>query len=114
MTATNTVEASFDRGEAGFDAGLELEIGEDIGPVVLDAFANEFADIIGIDARRNAFANDLESFQERRRKRCGVDRSSKTLWQIALGVHDLRTDEARAQHRYADPSRSEFETQALG
>ena len=50
FTAANPVEALFDRGETGFDHRLELDVGENVGPVVLNAFADKLADIGRIDA----------------------------------------------------------------
>ncbi len=49
FTSTNPVEALFDRGETAFDQRLELDVGENVGPVVLNAFADKHADIGRID-----------------------------------------------------------------
>jgi hypothetical protein len=44
------VKALLDFGEARFDHRLKFEVGEDIWPVLFNAFADEFTDIDGIYA----------------------------------------------------------------
>ena len=56
-TPTDAVEAGLDAGEAGVDRWLELVVGEDVGPVALDALAHQFADVERIDAALDALAN---------------------------------------------------------
>src|SRR4030088_1038288 len=48
--SANAVEALLDRGEAPVDHGFVLGVGEDVGPVIFDGLANQFADIKRIDA----------------------------------------------------------------
>ena len=48
--SADAVEALLDRGEASLDDGLVLGVGEDVGPVIFDGLANQFADIKRIDA----------------------------------------------------------------
>ena len=50
LSSAYAVEALLDRGEALVDEGLVLSIGENVGPVVFDGLANQFADIERIDA----------------------------------------------------------------
>lgn len=50
----NAIEALLDRRKARVDRRLELRVGENVGPVVFDAFANKLADIEWIDAGLDA------------------------------------------------------------
>src|SRR6267378_7869232 len=50
VASADVVKALLDGGEARFDHRLEFEVGEDIGQVLFDAFADEFTDIEGIYA----------------------------------------------------------------
>src|ERR1041385_3266174 len=50
LTLPDLVEALLDLGEASLDGRLELRVGENVGPVVFDALAHQFADIKRIDA----------------------------------------------------------------
>src|ERR1700682_3127196 len=108
------VEALLDGGEARFDHRLELEVGEYVGQILFDAFADEFTDIEGINAPGDAFPDHLDLLGERARNRHGLERLCEAPGEIASRVHDLGADEPRAQHRYADPARREFTPQALG
>lgn len=65
----DVVKALLDCGEARFDDRLEFEVGEDIRPVVFDAFADEFTDIEGIDALGDAFADQIDPLGDGARSR---------------------------------------------
>ena len=114
VAPADVVKALLDGGEARFDHRLEFEVGEDIGPVVFDAFADEFTDIEGIYAPGDAFPDHLDLLGDRTLSRYGTERPFEALGKIASRVHDLRADEPWTQHRYADPARREFTPQALG
>src|SRR5260370_35713255 len=60
-TSANLVEALLDCGKARFDERFELVVGEDVGPVVLDAFADQLPDIERIDALRDPAPAELEA-----------------------------------------------------
>src|SRR5882757_7102322 len=60
-TSANLVEALLDCGKARFDERFELVVGEDVGPVVLDAFADQLADIERIDALGDAVADEFDA-----------------------------------------------------
>src|SRR5271165_6056751 len=113
LPAANLVEALPDRGEAGFDHRLEFKVGKNIAPVLLDAFADELADICRVDAVGYALVQHPEMFLERGRYRTAVGRRAESLRQVAVRVHDVGPDEARTQNRYADPARGQLEPQAL-
>ena len=91
-----------------------IGVGEDVGQILFDAFADELADIEWVYALRDAFPDHLGHFGERARRRHGLEPLCEAPEEIASGVHDLGADEPRAQHRYADPARREFTPQALG
>jgi len=55
----NAVKPLFDRREASLDHRFEFQVGENVGPVVFDAFADEFADVKRINALRDAVLNPL-------------------------------------------------------
>ena len=83
IALADVVEARLDRGETRFDERLELGVGEDVWPVVLDAFADELADVNGINALGNAVANPLDAFRDRAGSRYRADRPFEALGQIA-------------------------------
>ena len=90
VTPADVVEALLDGGEARFDHRLEFEVGEDIGPVLFDTFADEFTDIEGIYALRDALPDHIDLLGKWARCRQGTDRPFKALGKIASRVHDLR------------------------
>jgi hypothetical protein len=47
-------------GEARFDHRLKFEVGEDIWPILFDAFADEFTGIDGIYALRDACPDHID------------------------------------------------------
>src|SRR5688572_4013650 len=67
-TSANKVEALLDCGKACFDERFEIIVGEDVGPVVLDALADQLADIKRIDALGDAVADELDTLN------CWADR----------------------------------------
>src|SRR5882757_11366093 len=112
-TSANLVEALLDCGKARFDERFELVVGEDVGPVVLDAFADQLADIERIDALGDAVADEFDALGYGAGGRRPADLAGEALRQIAARIDDLGADEARAQHRDADAARRQFEPQAL-
>src|SRR5258708_38506605 len=77
------VEALLDGGEARFDHRLEFEVGEDIGPVLFDAFADEFTDIEGIYALGDAFPDHIDLLGARARSWHGTDRPFEAVGESA-------------------------------
>src|SRR5665213_4468389 len=114
LAPPDPIEALADPGEAGLDQGFEFQVGEDVRPVALDAFADEFADIGRVDAVGDALAYQVDEFRRRPGGRHGPGGALEAPGQIAGRIHDPGTDEARTQHRDADPARREFGPQALG
>src|SRR5262245_66562322 len=54
IPVADPVEAALDFGKARLDHRLELAIGENVGPVVLDSFAHELAHVERINAATDA------------------------------------------------------------
>src|SRR5262245_28118616 len=102
LSSANPVEALLDGGEAVVDERLELGIGENVGPVVLDCLANQFADIERIDTVADPLADHLDAFGNRPFRWWTLDGTRVALREIAPGGHDSRANEARAQDRHAD------------
>src|SRR5258708_35365365 len=71
VAPADMVEALLDGGEARFDHRFEFEVGEDIGQVLFDAFADEFTDIEGIYAPGDAFPDHIDLLADRARGRHG-------------------------------------------
>src|SRR3954447_8577793 len=63
--STYAIEALLDSGEAFVDEGFVLSVGEDVGPVIFDCLANQFADIERIDAIVDPFLKRLDELGER-------------------------------------------------
>jgi len=59
LPPTNPVETLFDRREPCFDERLELGVGKNVGPIPLDAFTHEFADVIWIYSSFDALNHHL-------------------------------------------------------
>src|SRR6185312_3851207 len=57
LAVADAIEAGLDVGEAGVDERLELGVGEDVGPIVLDALTHEVADIERVDAGVDALTD---------------------------------------------------------
>jgi hypothetical protein len=83
VAPADVVKALLDCGEARFDHRLKFEVGEDIWPVLFDAFADEFTDIVGIYALRDAFPDHIDVLGKWARSRQGTDRPLKALGEIA-------------------------------
>ncbi len=60
LSSADAVEALLYGGEAVVDPWLVLSIGENVGPVVFDAFPNQFADIEWIDTLGYPFAQRFD------------------------------------------------------
>ena len=60
VALADVVKALLDCGEARFDHRLKFEVGEDIWQVLFDAFADEFTDIVGFYALRDAFPEHID------------------------------------------------------
>jgi hypothetical protein len=54
IPVADPVEAALDFGKASLDYRLELAVGENVGPVVLDSFANELAHVERVNAATDA------------------------------------------------------------
>src|SRR5262249_48845332 len=80
LASPDAVEALLDVGEAVLDRGLEFVIGENIAPVIFDAFAHQFADIERIDT----FGDPLpDEFDARSFRQSFLDRAGKPLRDVA-------------------------------
>jgi hypothetical protein len=111
LAVANAIEALLDGREARLDVGLEFGVGENLRPVVLYAFANEFAHIRRIDAFFDLVGDKLEHL---RGPHCGhrlfADmRETRRL--VPPRRHDLRADEAGTKHGDADAARRQFAAQ---
>ena len=60
LSSADAVEALLYGGEAVVDSCLVFGIGENVGPVVFDAFPNQFADIEWIDTLGYPFAQRFD------------------------------------------------------
>src|ERR1700675_365685 len=76
-------QALLDCGEARFDHRLKFEVGEDICQVLFDAFADEFTDIVGFYALRDAFPEHIDPLGTWARSRQGRERPLEALGEIA-------------------------------
>src|SRR5687767_4789242 len=65
LSSADAVEALLDGGEAIVDHRLELGVGENVRPVVLDAFTNQFADIEWIDTVVDPFPERFDELGAR-------------------------------------------------
>ena len=83
VAPADVVKALLDCGEARFDHRLKFEVGEDIWPVLFDAFADEFTGLDGIYALRDAFPDHIDVLGSWARSRQGTDRPLKALGEIA-------------------------------
>jgi hypothetical protein len=83
VAPADVVKALLDGGETRFNHRLKFEVGEDIGQVLLDAFADEFADIVGVYALRDAFPDHVDPLGTRARSRHGRERPLEALGEIA-------------------------------
>ena len=54
LAVADPVEAALDLGKASFDHRLELAVGENVGPVVLDTFTHELAHVEWVNAATDA------------------------------------------------------------
>src|SRR6185312_12223095 len=61
LSSADTLKTLLDGGEPAVDERLELGIGENIRPVVLNGLPNQFADVERIDAGGYPFLNHLET-----------------------------------------------------
>src|SRR5882724_10235971 len=83
VAPADVVKALLDCGEARFDHRLKFEVGEDIWPVLFDAFADEFTGIDGIYALRDACPDHIDLQGTWARSRQGTDRPLEALGEIA-------------------------------
>src|SRR4030081_3256071 len=74
VAPADVVKALLDCGEARFDHRLKFEVGEDIWQVLFDAFADEFTDIVGLYALRDAFPEHIDPLGTWARSRQGRER----------------------------------------
>src|SRR6476646_7561124 len=122
LTSAYPVEPLFDSREASLDHGLKFAVGENVGPVVLDALPHQFAHIGWIDAARHALLYHLEWFRARIAanlsvgilpKRSGRFRDESMIWvrtnpghstdtPIPRGANSLRKPSERATTPYLD------------
>src|SRR5262249_20056789 len=107
-------EAALDLGESRLDVRLELAIGEDVGPVVLDAFAHQFADVERVDAALDSFRQLPDPFPARVVGRPLCDRPGEALRQIARRRGAVGAGVAGIQNRHADVAQPEPVAQPLG
>src|SRR5450631_679493 len=80
VAPADVVKALLDCGEARFDHRLKFEVGEDIWQVLFDAFADEFTDIVGLYALRDAFPEHIEPLGKWARSRQGTERPPRSAW----------------------------------
>src|ERR1700688_2914019 len=83
VAPADVVKALLDCGEARFDHRLKFEVGEDIWQVLFDAFADEFTDIVGFYALRDAFPDHIDSLGKWARSRQGTEPPLEALGEIA-------------------------------
>src|SRR5450631_3973768 len=83
VAPADVVKALLDCGEARFDHRPKFEVGEDIRPVLFDAFADEFTGIDGIYALRDACPDQIDLQGKWARSRQGTDRPLEALGEIA-------------------------------
>jgi hypothetical protein len=83
VAPADVVKALLDCCEARFDHRLKFEVGEDIWPVLFDAFADEFTGIDGINTLRDAFPDHADLLGKWARSRQGTDLPLETLREIA-------------------------------
>src|SRR5258708_27749537 len=115
LPSAYAVEALLDRGEALLDDGLVLGVGEDVGPVIFDCLANQFADIERIDAIVDPFLKRLDELGERSfRRRRAADLPREPLRHIPPRIHDLSEDDARRQNGYPAFPHSTYRPQSFG
>src|SRR5258708_21403034 len=113
--SANAVEALLDRGEAPVDHGFVLGVGEDVGPVIFDGLANQFADIKRIDAIVGPVLECLDGIGDRSFcRRQTADLPGEPPRHVATEIHDLSADDARTQHGYPDSPRRERLTHSFG
>src|SRR3954447_10462147 len=110
-----TVEALLDGCEALVDERFVLSIGENVGPVIFDGLANQFAHIERIYAVVDPFPQCLDELGAGSFCRRSVaDSPSKSLRNVAPRVHDLRADDARTQNGHPNLPRRQHVTHPLG
>ena len=96
--------------------GLELVVGEDVGPVVLDALADQLADIVRVDAAGDALAETPSRSAIGRRvgrrpgtapsKRAGRLRAESMIWVRIKPGHSTETPMPRGASSTRRPSDS--------
>ena len=102
LSPADAVKALLYCGEAFVDQWLELIVGEDVRPILLDPLTNQFAYIERIDARGYSIFYHPQEFRARSFGRGLLHRAGEPLRDIPLRVHDFRANEAWAQHRDAN------------
>jgi hypothetical protein len=83
LSPADAVEALLYGGEAVVDYCLEFSIGENVGPVVFDAFPNQFADIEWIDTPGYPFAERFDKLGDWSFRRRACNSAGKPLREIA-------------------------------
>jgi len=113
LTTANSIKARLDRGKTCINHGLKFGVRENIRPIVLNAFADEFADVERIDSFRNAVLNHLKRF---RRTNCvqsffawtfeapGIFRSEVMIWVRTKPGHRTETPMPRGASSTRKPS----------
>jgi hypothetical protein len=97
VAPADVVKALLDCGEARFDHRLKFEVGEDIWPVIFDAFADEFTGIDGIYALRDACPDHIDLHGEARTAR--TKRSSRSFSQLRRFHHVINSNKVFGTHR---------------
>src|SRR5215468_5635494 len=98
LSAADAVEALLYGGEPIVDSWLVLSIGENVGPVVFDAFPNQFADVEWIDTLGYPFAQRFDMLGDWSFRRRGFNSAGEPLREIAPRIHNLRPNNARTQN----------------
>src|SRR5215471_14330246 len=93
LMVADPVEAALDLGKASFDHRLELAVGENVGPVVLDTFTHELAYVEWVNAATDALGELLHPVPVRIVQWRGIGHTGETLRQIAPRVHDVGADD---------------------
>src|SRR5436190_14649372 len=83
LSSADMLKTLFDGGEPAVDERLELGIGENIRPVVLNGLPNQFADVEWIDAGGYPFLNHLETLGARSLQRSIFNNAGEPLRNIA-------------------------------
>lgn len=83
LSPADAVEALLYGSEAVVDDWLVFSIGENVGPVVFDAFPNQFADIERIDTPGYPFAQRFDKLGDGSFRRRAFNSAGEPLREIA-------------------------------